>query len=997
MKLYMVEKVREAFPEKKGRPETLQKEKGAVNVFFPQLAEKFGIIVRVNEKNGEILRLGESSGLQRTRKIHSAAAKEQGINREEMVVYVDEGVSERGGVARRNNLEKISLGELEIGEKSGQVIAELHKDRAAAISEVLFERRAVTLEEVLEIEGIKEQLNWNDEKDGLWIQTVWEVASILREGKKIKDLSEKQKEAWGSLGSSHQEAVVIYQELMQYYGIDPRSMFGRDGILKTIGGESLSMLIKDLNERQKPPAVYQRWEQNYQYWQDCQKAAKREPAEITKENWQKERYGRYCEWVENEKNTPLSFEAWQKLDNKKMAEEEDLLKMRDETGKAGRIDLAELMIHIENKRMGDVVHACLSTEMELFLDKAKGGETQLPVSYAIASESGKEGIIFTNFFGERIHDEMVTALKASGDFYFWQSVGRFERMLRFTQTGFSENRLPKTAWQTLEGVSPPAVQFMLLSHRRLGRAFGEALMLPELVGVRDWRTGRPGMYQKFDALGIAQPPIKDEAMADLEPDKQLRESARRKMEIKGYPKWVADLAMAHCWLSGEGVDIAQQLAKIRAVEDGFYGLLGAIVEPFYEYDGKALNKLRDSQGETGWGRVYAARVLRWLTPAAVPFMTLTYDPWKLMSISPWARDIWFATHYARMPAYGWVNQQDKERLKLVMDKMSFSGPYKNIWERYESEVEQREQKRWGTQFHLVVGRKLIDLGGEQGRFVRYPFDFNNKEYVQVLAELMVKGKMAEKVKEKLKLLGVPATTVDKLSVADMRELINKLNTTEVRELANTLQTQWFDSTDVEIEAGKLATAGSKQARYNDWQGTLEVSDRESWVDVAGFQQNNSSMQKVAAKLELALRDLDSWGLKADLTKSEILRHLAEMGERLDAPLARYFYTTAHLYDDHEGQFQFMDRFPEIDNPLDPAKIEQTMNFFDEWSKKTGGLPHIKQWYTTLTFRIWYFKQLADIMFEKRPGVGPDQPERADPKAIMYDPELRRQFAEILEQ
>ena len=35
--------------------------------FLPQLAETFGIIVRVNEK-GEVVRLGESSGLTQTKK-----------------------------------------------------------------------------------------------------------------------------------------------------------------------------------------------------------------------------------------------------------------------------------------------------------------------------------------------------------------------------------------------------------------------------------------------------------------------------------------------------------------------------------------------------------------------------------------------------------------------------------------------------------------------------------------------------------------------------------------------------------------------------------------------------------------------------------------------------------------------------------------------------------------------------------------------------------------
>ena len=81
----------------------------------------------------------------------------------------------------------------------------------------------------------------------------------------------------------------------------------------------------------------------------------------------------------------------------KQAHEEDILKTADVIGVEGDVNLAEVMKHIESKRMGEVVHSYLSTEMEGFLDRAYGGKSQLPVSYAIASESGREGIIFTNF------------------------------------------------------------------------------------------------------------------------------------------------------------------------------------------------------------------------------------------------------------------------------------------------------------------------------------------------------------------------------------------------------------------------------------------------------------------------------------------------------------------------------------------------------------------------------------------------------------------------
>lgn len=962
--------------------------------FFPQLAREFGVNVAIDEKTNGILKLGETSGLQRTKKIHTAARSGLSITREDLVFYMDEGVAERGGVARRNALEMVDLGLFELTVSKGEK-KEVLKRRSRELMGVL-EIRANELAEILEVVGEKDQIKWDEKKDGLWMQAVWEAAKDLRAGKKVKELSEKNQEAWGCLGQSHQEAVIIYQAIMEYYGLAVDSMFAGDGILKTMGGEDLSKAIEDLNQRQKPPALYEPWRQRYKEWEVYQRGLTGETQKTSIEDWQEERYERYTSGEKNDAKEPMPFKDWQRLDNLKMNSQEDLLKMRDELDDSGKINLAELMSHIENRRMGDVAHAYLSTEMERFLDRSYGGETQLPVSYAIASESGREGIIFTNFFGNRLHDEIVTALRASGDFFFWEAVGRLERMVRFTQTGFGENRVNKEAWAALEGVSPPVIQFILLSHRGLGRAFGQALMLPEIIGVRDWRTSRPGMYANFDAHGIAQSPSRDEPMAPLAPDKKLRESARRKMEDLGYPRWMADLAMAHSWMSGEGIDLAQSMTKPRNAEETIYSLIGVAVEPWFDYDGRELNELVDSNGEQGWGRDYAFRILRWLTPGPTPFVTLTHDAWKLMSMSPWARELWFASFYMRMPAYGWVNRKDKERIKLTMDKLNFSGPYKNVWERYLGEIEHRDQKRWGTYFHIVDNKKLMDLGGEKMGFWRYPFDFNNQEHVRSLAKLMIDGAMADKVKSKLMILGVTQQTVNTLTVEGMINMIRVINTQATRQVANILQTQWFDSGEVEVTAEKLTQDNTKRQRYTDWQQTLETTDRRGWVDPQIIQKGNTP-KELAVKLELILRDLDTWGLKADTTRPEILSRLADLGERLDGSLARYFFTTAYGYDDHAGQDDFMESFPDISMPISPKELEKAMVWFDEYPKRTGNLPHIRQFFETMVFRLWFFKQIAEINFEMQPGVGPGFPRGSKAVDWMFDQGLRKQLAQILEQ
>lgn len=949
--------------------------------FLPQLAETFGIIVRVNEK-GEIVKLGESSGLVQTKKIHTAAANGLLVTREQMVTYVDEGVRERGGVSRKRALEGVDLGTFNTS-KEGQ------------------RERVRTLSEVFELDENNKPASWNDKNDGFWVQAAWAAAETLRSGKKIKDLEGKHADAWKCLSWDQQESIIVYQELMRFYGIDPNSMFGEDGVLKTVGSENLSVLIKDLNDRQQPPALYQPRQQRFEQWVEYQKQLTRESGakkvDLSVEGWQQERYEIYKIGKESTEEKAIPFKDWQELDNLKQAHEEDVLKTTETMGVEGGVNLAEVMKYIESERMGEVVHSYLSTEMEGFLDRAYGGKSQLPVSYAIASESGREGIIFTNFFGNRIHDEMVTALRASGDFYFWESVGRLERMIRFTQTGFGENRLSKEAWQTLEGVSPPVVQFILLSNRRFGRGFGQALMLPEIIGVKDWRTGRPGMYNKFNAHGVAVAPRGDEEMGELKPSSKSRESARRKMEDAGYPRWLTDLAMAHSWISGEGVDQARCLDKVRRGEELIFGIVGALVEPFYEYDDKKLNNLTDSQGAKGWGKEYAAKILRWLTPGVAPFVTLTQDAWKLMSMSPWAADTWFSSFYLRMPAYEWTSQADKERLKKTMEALEFSGPYKNIWERYLGEIEHREQKRWGTYFHILVGDQLMSLNGNEGRVWRFPFDFNNKEHITTLAKLLQSGGMADKIREKLESLGVSRRTIDAWGAGDWEGLINRINTSGVREGANAIQKQWFEAQEVEIDDRKLRQAGNYQPRYDQWQNLLEPEDRRAWVDVAQVQASNTQ-NTLALKLELALRDKDTWKLKADTTNPNILAKLADLGERMAGSLARYFFTTAFGYDDYSGWDRFGEAFPDISMPLDLDKVEELSHrLFNSYPTRTGGLPHIKQFLETLMFRVWFFKKISDINFEKLPGVGPGFPRGGAPKNWMYDRDLRKQLADILEQ
>ena len=87
------------------------------------------------------------------------------MTQDQLKNYVDEGVAERGGVARKRALEEVDLGTFKIGK------------------EVKLAERVETITAVLELEGNDQPEDWKP-KDDHWIQVAWQSAIDLRSGKK---------------------------------------------------------------------------------------------------------------------------------------------------------------------------------------------------------------------------------------------------------------------------------------------------------------------------------------------------------------------------------------------------------------------------------------------------------------------------------------------------------------------------------------------------------------------------------------------------------------------------------------------------------------------------------------------------------------------------------------------------------------------------------------------------------------------------------------------
>lgn len=954
------------------KPRPTEGGKSTPRYWLGDLAKEFGISV-IN-KGGNLFI--EKEGLENNQEIIERSDKGGAITHELMQEMVAGKNGEGGGIARMAVLEKIGLGKL------------LIKPSEKASSEEVLNKRAKTLLSVFDMVENAVQTEEFKGKEVEWMSMIWDLAIKLRGGAEFSKFTENERTTWESADNSHY--VVLYQELLEYYGIDAKSMFAENGQMMMKSGKTVEELISELNELLKPPSLHLPWEERYREWKKITEKLneslpdeeKEENKETTIEVWQRERYEYYKNQLDDGEE-PIAFEVWQSYDLERKRSEESILLEAEKMGKGESISMSRLMQQIEMRTLGGVVSACYSYQMENWLQKQKGGNNLMPVTYATVAEGGSEGLVFTNQFEDRYHDQLIRALRASGDFYFWESVGRFKRMLEYAQSGFGENRITKDSWRLLEGSSPPAIQFILLSHKRFGRAFGEALKFPEIIGTRDWRTGRPGMFNRMNSAGILRGPLKNEEMGELKPTALARESARRKMEDKQMPRWIADLAFAHAWFSGEGVDLAQSISKVREAEFIVYGFLGAALEPFYDWVGEKLSELEDEDGKKGWGREAATKILRWLTPTMVPFTTLTQDCWKLMSMSPWARDVWFSTFYGRMPAYEWATKIEKGRIKMAIEALNFSGPVKEVWSRYLEEIKHREQKRWGTYFHLLVGTKFRDMGGDKRGFFRYPFDFENKEHVDEMARLMgTEGKIHDAVKKRLELLGVDGKTIDGWNHDDWVKIIAELNTDNSRRFANNLHKQWFGWGEVIINENNLNKVGARREEYEAWQEELDEEDRLDWLTV---EETKSVDGFISEKLELVLRDLDVWGIRADTTDPKILKKLAEHGERLDATLARYFYTLAYNYDDYVGMAAFATTFPELDFADDPKALEKMVTFFQEYSKRTGGLYHVKQFFMTVVLRAFIFKKAAELMSDAKPGL--------TLKQAIADPDIIRMYKE----
>jgi len=933
------QKSKKRVDKEKRRKEPIEIEETVDNRNIGVCADLFGFIIKINRDGIEVDR---NTGLDEAQATLSALSEGENILRNDLPDFITE---KQGSLDRRKALIGAILGKLSITDfkERERVLEEIFQLEKIKPEEVIKNRKE-DMEAIFEIAGIEDQLieekNWDTEKNGSLVELSWKAAKKLRENLKIEeaDLTDNELIAWEILDETQKKMMVGYQELMNWYGIDIDSMFSSDGVLKNTDGSSLIKVAYELINLQERPTL--------------EKIMKGEKAPNEKEMI--ERAGGLLE----------------------------------KQGDGWVINMGRLFTRLERKRVGEVVHAHLLTEMKGFLSKEGLGRNDFPVTYSLVEEDSYQGLIFPNWETSELTDEMRNGLVASGNFYLWESIAKFERIFSFIRASFDENKLDKDTWKELAKVSSPDVFIILLTQVK---GFGEILMHPGLIGARHPITGRPCMPvinengQSADEKGKPFFNLlegKKGLPKALKPSSDLRESVRKfaRETLEDVPEWVADLVYAWLWSTGEGIDIAQCLVKPRSAEDMIASFNGAHIEFFYDYDGDKLDELIDMDNNKGWGRDVAKQVLRSLTPAMVPFTTITADVWKLMSISPWAQEVLFSTFYGRMPMYEPENHLARERLKKVIEMMNFKGPYKDLWdesrgdlgERFKKDVLHREQKRWGINFSLILGSKLQSQGGADRGFMRAPFNFEDDSHIRVLARFLKEKKKNgggnEKILDKFLKMG---TTTKELSdirnftIDQWEGFIRQLNNDDVREEANEVHKKAFNYAAVRaVEVDALEDSKKK-----------EISRSTSEV-----------------KLELILRDLGTWGLEVFTIdkegREEIVKHLVEVGEKLDGSFSRGGYTWSYNYADYAGWMQIMIDFPERFDLPSPDSWDKLISFYQEYGKRTGkGLPHVQQMIRTLMLIRQVYADVAGMLQHQYPGMNPYE--------ILLKPEVKEEIQRVL--
>jgi len=729
--------------------------------------EGFGLIGDV-DVDSALARVNRASfTAERDEILKVAKEGEEGTDLKELMVFIE---TEE---ARRESFKFMKLGEFEVGEEAGA-----REKRSLQIIELL---GAGYLQDAL-IEG-KHWVEGEDE-DGLFGEKAWSAAEKLIKGVDLDELEDEEYNAWVYLkawgevledgnskksepkGKDPRKTLIEFQAMLKTYGIEAGSILSKDGVIKFEDGKTLEDKLDKLDE--------------------------------------------------------LEVRSKGLLEAKKegLLEEEEI----------GEVNLGEIIRKLGEWQVGRVAEAYLNTKMGEYLNADMAGSDQLPVKWTLSETGDKEGLVFTNVWVNKNIQFITMCLGRAGFQKKWEDIGRLAVSLNIIKEGFNENRLEKAELAKLATLAPAS---MMLTLAETVPGFAEVVMHGALTGVRHGLNGEPTkmIFDKDDDGNVIGSRIPENGEEKVEPlllgmnpgiRKNLAEvlikdeDFQKKIEEKGekFQPWAVELAYSFLWAIGEGIEIPWTLTKIRSAEELIFSVLGANVQIFYEWPGaveaqggvlrpgKAMHETlaeidEENEWEAGTANEQATKILRWLTPAIIPYGTHLTEVLKFMSINPMSQDTIYSLFWGKMPVYDdltkielkalisskelpvgttienitdseWiasadlpeeVKESDEYKRLVMMRDLEFSGPLADIEEQFKREILLRERRRWQAVFGLVhgTGSKLRGRG-VYDRVHRFLFDVENTSHVRFLiSEINKSEDGAEKDKlnqfqEKLRVL-----------------------------------------------------------------------------------------------------------------------------------------------------------------------------------------------------------------------------------------------------
>jgi len=521
-------------------------------------------------------------------------------------------------------------------------------------------------------------------------------------------------------------------------------------------------------------------------------------------------------------------------------------------------------------------------------------------------------------------------------------------------------------------------------------------------------------------------------------DSRLREQLRQELQAKfkadrkKFEPWAVELAWAFLWSIGEGMEIPWTVNKTSRAEHIVYWIFGANVQIFYEFPGPVVEKDgiliprewakkwdkkteesmstvlghidRANDWEAGTANAKAVDILRWLMPAVIAYGTHLTEVMKFMALGNRQQDIVFSSGVGRMPAYDDLTKIDRSKLpkdvtmeniheiddpmrlpeeirhsdeykRLVMMRaLKFKGPFKNIEEQFKRDVLLRERRRWLLNFGLKFGtnEKIRGLGISD-RILRILFHHKDNAHRNGLIDWVVNKKKKDEegnetdgpALEKLKLLGFKfENEEEKVTDEVIADLFEHEET--VLGLANEIHQRlgW------DLNINKKSIDGAKN-REKDQKNKF-ITD---FVN-AHYPGKNEERDKIinAVKLELVLRDLDTWGMRADLTKlrseeGSWRERLLDLATKVRGGLDALHYKWAYHYVAYKTIFKLIGDWPEmlkIDG-IDKA-LEELRNAYHEYGRASGFTPHPINTITMMELLL----TVAGIVNETKAGSGKRQ-------------------------